>query len=87
MCTVLKSLFFFHNDALPPPLPSPKKKETKEKLFCTKGVSESCEKWNMKNVFQNTVASAITRPITNYKEKEKKEDNQKKQTILFMNVS
>lgn len=40
MCTVLKSLFF-HNDALPPP---PQKKETKEKLFCTKGKSESREK-------------------------------------------
>lgn len=36
MCTVLKSLFF-HNDALPP-------KKEQGKLFCTKSVSESCEK-------------------------------------------
>lgn len=74
MCTVLKSLFF-HNDALPP-------KKEQGKLFCTKSVSESCEKWNMKNAFKITVVSAVTRPSTNHEEKK-----QKTKQNMFVNVS
>lgn len=59
---------FFHNDALPPKRP--------RKLFCTKSVSESCEKWNMKMYLklQLQVPSQDFQPTM-------------RKSIMFMNVS
>lgn len=58
--------FFFHNDALPSP---PPKRPRKTILY--KGRKWKLWKVRYENVFQNTVASAITRPLTNYKKKNK----------------
>lgn len=68
--------YFFTRMHPPLPPPSPQKKRTR-KLFCTKSVSESCEKWNMKMYLKlhfNVLAQDLqpTMRINTKKKKKKK---------------
>lgn len=71
--------FFFHNDALP-------STQKKRKLFCTKSVGETCEKWNMRMYSKWQSLSAMTRFSTNHEEKTAKHDVHENLVKLIRNL-